>query len=205
MIAFLRGKLAGAKDGAAYVDVNGVGYRVFVSGRDLNDLPPAGENVKLYTYLSVREDAIWLYGFLSEEDREVFRQLLAVSGVGPKAALGILSAFSASDLRFAVFSDDVKAISKAPGIGPKTAKKLILELKDRLKLEDALPGGGEAIPEPDGMAAHSGDIDVSEAVQALVALGYSGTEALRAVRQVKITGDMKTEDILGEALKVIGL
>ncbi|HCI83585.1 MAG TPA: Holliday junction branch migration protein RuvA, partial [Lachnospiraceae bacterium] len=138
MISYLKGELAGAGEGIAVVDVGGMGFRVFITDRDQADLPAVGEPVQLYTYLSVREDAIWLYGFLSEEDRQVFRQLLTVSGVGPKAALGILSALSANDLRFAVFSDDVKAISKAPGVGLKTAKKLILELKDRLKLEDAI-------------------------------------------------------------------
>lgn len=202
MISYVRGELAEVWEGMAVVDVNGIGCRVFITDRDAQKLPPIGEPVKLYTYMSVREDAIWLYGFLSEDDRQVFRQLLMVSGVGPKAALGILSAMSANDLRFAVFSDDVKTISKAPGIGAKTARKLILELKDRLKLEDSLDqtaGLGEEA------AATAAGIDVSEAVEALVALGYSNAEALRAVKQIKVTSGMKTEDILGEALKVIGL
>lgn len=202
MISYLKGELAGAGEGMAVVDVGGMGFRVFITDRDQADLPAVGEPVQLYTYLSVREDAIWLYGFLSEEDRQVFRQLLTVSGVGPKAALGILSALSANDLRFAVFSDDVKAISKAPGVGLKTAKKLILELKDRLKLEDAISGGGNMDEEA---ASHAQDADVTEAVEALVTLGYSSSEALRAVKRVKMAGNMKTEDILGEALKVIGL
>ena len=202
MISYLKGELAGTGEGMAVVDVGGMGFRVFITDRDQADLPAVGEPVQLYTYLSVREDAIWLYGFLSEEDRQVFRQLLTVSGVGPKAALGILSALSANDLRFAVFSDDVKAISKAPGVGLKTAKKLILELKDRLKLEDAIPGGGSMDEEA---GSHMQDTDVTEAVEALVTLGYSSSEALRAVKRVKMDGNMKTEDILGEALKVIGL
>ena len=202
MISYLKGELAGAGEGMAVVDVGGMGFRVFITDRDQADLPAVGEPVQLYTYLSVREDAIWLYGFLSEEDRQVFRQLLTVSGVGPKAALGILSALSANDLRFAVFSDDVKAISKAPGVGLKTAKKLILELKDRLKLEDVIPGGGNMDEET---GSHAQDVDVTEAVEALVTLGYSSSEALRAVKRVKMAGNMKTEDILGEALKVIGL
>lgn len=202
MISYLKGELAGAGEGMAVVDVGGMGFRVFITDRDQADLPAVGEPVQLYTYLSVREDAIWLYGFLSEEDRQVFRQLLTVSGVGPKAALGILSALSANDLRFAVFSDDVKAISKAPGVGLKTAKKLILELKDRLKLEDVIPGGGNMDEEA---GSHAQDADATEAVEALVTLGYSSSEALRAVKRVKMAGNMKTEDILGEALKVIGL
>ena len=187
MISYLKGELAGAGEGMAVVDVGGMGFRVFITDRDQADLPAVGEPVQLYTYLSVREDAIWLYGFLSEEDRQVFRQLLTLS---------------ANDLRFAVFSDDVKAISKAPGVGLKTAKKLILELKDRLKLEDAIPGGGNMDEET---GSHAQDVDVTEAVEALVTLGYSSSEALRAVKRVKMAGNMKTEDILGEALKVIGL
>lgn len=203
MISFLRGELAGVRDGIAVLDVNGIGCRVFITGRDESDMPPVGEVVKLYTAMSVREDAIWLYGFLNEDDRDVFRLLLTVSGVGPKAALGILSSLTANDLRFAVFSDDVKAISKAPGIGPKTAKKMILDLKDRLKLEDAIVGqdAGESAE----LSGHVSDGDVRDAVSALVALGYSSSEALRAVKQVKVTETMSTEDILGEALKVIGL
>ena len=202
MISYVRGELAGAAEGLAVVDVNGIGCRVFITDRDSQHLPQGGEPVKLYTYMSVREDAIWLYGFLAEDDRQVFRQLLGVSGVGPKAALGILSAMTANDLRFAVFSDDVKAISKAPGIGAKTAKKLILELKDRLKREDSLNAPGGFDQEEADPAAGT---NVSDAVAALTALGYSGSEALKAVRQVRVTKDMKTEDILGEALKVIGL
>lgn len=204
MIASLCGQLAGVYEDCVVLDVGGVGYRVFVTDRDSRALPQAGEEVRLHTYLSVREDAMWLYGFLAEDDRNVFRQLLSVSGVGPKAALGILSALTANDLRFAVFSDDVKAISRAPGIGTKTAKKLILELKDRLKLEDGLSSLGMDTGET-GLSEGASDTDLSEAVQALVALGYSNSEALRAVKQVKVTGDMKTEDILGQALKVIGL
>ncbi len=203
MISFLRGELAGVRNGTAVLDVGGVGYRVFITGRDESDMPPVGEVVKLYTAMSVREDAIWLYGFLNADDRDVFRLLLSVSGVGPKAALGILSALTANDLRFAVFSDDVKAISKAPGIGPKTAKKMILDLKDKLKLEDAI--GNQDAEESAELSGHVSDGDVRDAVSALTALGYSNSEALRAVKQVKVTENMSTEDILGEALKVIGL
>ena len=138
-----------------------------------------------------------LFGFLSEDDLEIYRLLIGVSGIGPKAGLGILSVLSADDLRFAVLADDAKAIARAPGVGNKTAQKLILELKDKLSLEEAI--------EKKLDNAADGGLDLQEnknqAVQALVALGYSGSEALRAVKQVEISPDMDTEDILKQALK----
>ncbi len=210
MIAYLRGELAAVYEGRAVVDVNGLGFQVFISNRDAADLPSVGEEVRIHTYLSVREDAMQLFGFLSQDDLNVFRLMIGVSGVGPKVAQGILGSMSANDIRFAVFSDDVKAISNAPGVGKKTAQKLILELKDKLKLEDALEGladaadiaGGAAAASASASAAHSEM--TSEAVQALTALGYSNSEALRAVRKVKPEDGMETQGILKLALKYIG-
>lgn len=201
MIAYLKGTVAAVTQTHAVIDVNGVGYQAFISSRDAAQMPGIGEKVRIYTYLSVREDAVQLFGFLNEEDLEMYRLLLGVNGIGPKAALGILSSMSAEDLRFAVLSDDVKRISRAPGIGAKTAKKLILELKDRLSLEDAFEkklartGAGEA-------AASDA---ASEAVEALAALGYSASDALRAVRMAGVTEDMSTETILKLALKQIAM
>jgi Holliday junction DNA helicase RuvA len=205
MISFLRGKVASVLPDRVIVDVGGVGFQILVSIRDAADMPPAGSEVKIHTYMSVSEDAIRLYGFLSQDDLNVYRSLISVSGVGPKAALGILGTLSANDVRFAVFSDDDKALSKAPGIGAKTAKKLILELKDKLKLEDALPGSGESLLSGGDHASSVADAELTDAVQALTALGYSNSEALRAVRKVKVTDDMQTQDILKQALKLIGL
>ena len=208
MITFLRGKVAAVSDGLAVIDVNGVGYRVFISSRDMEKMPGAGKEVKIHTCLSVREDAMLLYGCLSADDMTVFKAMISVSGIGPKAALGILGAMSANDIRFAVFSDDAKAISKAQGVGPKTAKKLILELKDKLKLEDALGGGGlenggaETAPNVESSGAKAQQT-VQDAVSALIALGYSNSEALRAVRGVTVTDEMTTEDVLKNALKKI--
>lgn len=162
-------------------------------------MPGRGESVKIYTYLNVKEDAMQLFGFQAEEDLEMFRLLLNVNGIGPKAALGVLSVLTADDLRFAVLSDDVKAISRAPGVGGKTAQKLILELKDKLKLEDAFERklASAAHAQPVTAAADAR----SEAVQALTALGYSNSDALRAVRKSGATEDMDTETILKLALK----
>ncbi len=206
MITYLRGEVAAVYEGRVVLDVNGVGYQIFVSARDAADMPRTGEEVKIHTYMSVSEDAMRLYGFLSEDDLNVYKTMITVSGVGPKAALGILGTLSANDIRFAVFSDDFKAISRAPGVGPKTAKKLILELKDKLKLEDALGNlQQEDIPAAGPAAAAAVDAEINDAVQALVALGYSSSEALRAVRKVKITEEMQTQDILKQALKYIGI
>jgi len=200
MIAYLKGAVAAVSESILVLDVNQVGYQVFISARDAANMPAAGNEVKVFTWMSVSQDAIRLYGFLREDDLEVFRLLINVSGVGPKAALGILSVFTADELKFAVLADDAKMIAKAPGIGSKSARKVILELKDRFSLEEAFESrlaaaDGEAAP----AAGHSAAGD--EAVQALVALGYSGSDALRAVKSCEITEDMDTETILKLALK----
>lgn len=197
MIAYLKGEVAAVSENRLVLDVNNVGYQIFISGRDAADMPPVGEEVMIHTYLSVREDAIQLFGFLSKDDLEIYKLLINVNGIGPKAGLGILSVLSADDLRFAVLSDDAKAIAKAPGVGNKTAQKLILELKDKLSLEEAF----EKKLQKEKAAAGGNEEDKSQAVQALVALGYSNSEALRAVRKVDITEDMDTEAILKQALK----
>ena len=127
MISYIRGELA-----AAIVEAGGIGYGIYMSQQTLSMLPAVGEEVKIHTYLNVREDAMQLYGFLTGEDLQVFRLLIGVSGIGPKAGLNILSCLSPDELRFAVLAGDVKTISSAPGIGKKTAEKLILELKDKM-------------------------------------------------------------------------
>lgn len=197
MIAFLKGKVVSVSESRLVLDVNDVGFQISITSRDAARMPSVGHQVLLYTYLSVREDAMQLFGFLSEDDLEIYRLLIGVSGIGPKAGLGILSVLSADDLRFAVLADDAKAIARAPGVGNKTAQKLILELKDKLSLEEAI--------EKKLDNAADGGLDLqgnkNQAVQALVALGYSGSEALRAVKQVEISPDMDTEDILKQALK----
>lgn len=197
MITFLKGEVVSVGENRLVLDVNQVGFQISINSRDAANMPPVGEEVKIHTYMSVREDAIQLFGFLSEDDLEVYRLLIGVNGIGPKAGLGILSVLSADDLRFAVLSDDAKAIARAPGVGNKTAQKLILELKDKLSLEEAFE------KKLQNTQALEGDLQESrsEAVQALTALGYSGSEALRAVKQVEITEDMDAEAILKQALR----
>ena len=201
MIAFLKGEIADLTEGSVVLDVNGVGYEVLVPGQLLSMLEGIGSRVKLYTYMQVREDAVVLFGFLTKDDLQMFRLLTGVSGVGPKAGLNILSTLGADDLRFAILADDVKRIAKTPGSGAKTAQKIILELKDKLDLQDVFEkksASGQITPEA---AAAAGSQVVQEAVEALVALGYGSTEALKAVRSVQPAEDMDVETVLKEALK----
>lgn len=199
MIAYLKGEVADLTSDYVVIDVNGVGYLAFVSARDVQAMPGIGSCVTLYTFLNVYQDGMALYGFLSRDDLDVFKLLITVSGVGPKAGLSVLSALSANDLRFAVFSDDSKTISKAPGIGPKTAKKIILDLKDKLKLEEILE---ENSIEAESSASPAATAAQSDAVAALTALGYAASDSLKAVRAAA-KEDMDTEQILKAALRLL--
>lgn len=200
MISYVRGELAAVEKDKVIVDVGGVGYGVFMPEASMGLLPQIGEEIKLHTYLNVREDAMQLFGFLTRDDLEIFRLLIGVSGIGPKGGLSILSKLSADDLRFAVLSGDAKAIFSAPGIGKKTAEKVIIELKDKLNLEEMLePKDVSSSAEVVG-GGLAGEIQ-TEAVQALVALGYGSTESLRAVKKVDLEQAKTVEDVLKQALK----
>lgn len=201
MISFLKGELADMTDGTVVLDVNGVGYEVLVPAQLLSMLEGIGQSLKLYTYMQVREDAVVLFGFLTRDDLMMFKLLIGVNGVGPKAGLNILSTLGADDLRFAILADDAKRIAKAPGIGGKTAQKIILELKDKLDLEEAFEKKLASSQISAEAAVAAGSDVMQDAVQALVALGYGSTEALKVVRSVKPTEDMDVEDILKEALR----
>ncbi len=198
MYSYIKGILTDMEENLVVVEAGGIGYNIYTTGQTFDYLPSIGEEIKLYTYLNVREDAMMLYGFLTKDDLRVFKLLIGVSGIGPKGALAILSVMTTDDLRFAVLGEDVKAIAKAPGIGAKTAQRLILELKDKFSLEDAF----------EQKLAHTGEKETAnasgaknEAIQALVALGYSSSEAIKAVGNVEITLDTDAEFILKEALK----
>ena len=134
MIQYIRGELAALEEDRIIVDVGGVGYGIFMSVQSMSALPPVGSEVRIHTYLNVKEDAMQLFGFLTRDDLAVFKLLIGVNGIGPKGGQAVLSVLSPDDLRFAVLSNDVKAISAAPGIGKKTAQKLILELKELVAL-----------------------------------------------------------------------
>ena len=200
VISYIRGPLEEKREDSVVVEAGNIGYRIFIPSSVLGELPGLGEEVKIYTYFSVREDGMSLFGFLSRQDLEMFRQLIGVNGVGPKSALGILSALKPDVLRLAVISGDAKAISKAPGVGAKTAQRIILDLKDKIKAEDVLFAGAdlEESPKTDlsGMAEAG-----KEAVEALTALGYSASEAQTAVKKIAITEGMTSEDVLKGALK----
>ena len=180
------------------VETGGIGYHIYTTEQTFRYLPSVGEEAKVYTYLHVREDAMLLFGFLTKDELKIYKLLLGVSGIGPKGALAILSVMTTDDLRFAVLGDDAKAIAKAPGVGTKTAQRLILELKDKLNLEDAFEQKFEKPGEPAEKHAQG---TKNEAVQALVALGYSSSEALRALNGIEITEETDVEEILKMALK----
>lgn len=204
MVSYIKGELTEILEDTIVLENNGIGYNIRVPASLLSSVPHMGETFKVYTYLHVREDAISLFGFLTRDDLNIFKLLINVSGIGPKGALAILSTITPDDLRFAVLSDDVKLISSAPGIGAKTAQKLIIELKDKLKLsevfETALANSQQAQQQ-----AGIGQAARNEAVEALVALGYGNSEALKAVRQIEDPENKDSETLLKEALKKLAL
>lgn len=201
MIAYIKGKLEEVRPAAVVVETAGTGYEINVPGSTADELQShLHEEVKVHTYLQVREDGVALFGFTTRDALEVFKLLITVSGIGPKGALGILSVMSTDDLRFAVLAGDTKAISKCPGIGAKTAGKLILELKDKFKLEDAFEEKWNKTAET-AEARESFESVRKDAIEALTTLGYSPSDAIKAVRAVALTEGMSTEDVLKLCLK----
>ena len=202
MFSYIKGELAEINIDHIVIDVNGIGYQIFIPTNTLNYLPSIGESVKIHTYLYIREDAMILYGFLTKDDLEMFKLLITVSGIGPKGGLGILSTLSSDDLRFAVLSGDSKAISKAPGIGAKTAQRVILDLKDKMSLEEAFE---QKLENNKNISQSENNSVKNDAVLALTSLGYSSTESLKAVSKVEITEDMDVEAVLKASLKHMSL
>lgn len=197
MYAYFKGKIATVSPEGIILENHGIGYHIKTTEETRNRLLSMGGEVKVHTYTYVKEDAFQLYGFLSEEELELFKKMITVSGIGPKGAMAILSVLPVDALLFAIISGDSKAISKAPGIGAKTAQRLILDLKDKVSAEDILPAG-----ETQEMPVHTDSIARKEAVEALVALGYSQSEAARAVNEVK-DGDLDAEAYLKQSLKYL--
>ena len=200
MIAYLKGEIVEILEDRVILEAGNIGYNLFMPMASAEAVLRRGDEVKLYTHLHVREDAMQLFGFLTKDDLHTFQLLLGVNGIGPKAALGILCGLTADELRFAVLSEDVKTISKAPGVGKKTAQKLILELKDKMDLQEAFDLKSQHVQEAQGDMADLSDAR-KEAVEALTALGYSGADALRAVKKVEMTPGMDVETLLKAALK----
>lgn len=199
MFAFIKGKIDDISEDNVVIDTGVIGYNVKISSGTLAALPGIGGEVKLYTYTCVREDMFSLFGFLSRDDLEIFKKLITVNGIGPKGGLAILSVMSADNLRFAVLSGDAASIAKAPGIGKKTAERVILDLKDKISLEDTL--AHKEMQAASDTAGAPMQQTRNEAVEALVALGYSASDALHAVKNVQAEEDADVETILKLALK----
>lgn len=201
MIGYVKGILEEIEEDCVIVDVNGLGIRILTGGALASQMLASGSEVKIYTYTYVKEDAFQLYGFISKDELSLFKKLITVSGIGPKGAASILSAFSAEDLRYAIYAGDIKTISKAPGIGKKTAERLVLELKDKVELDyqaDTLLG-----QLADEMVGSTEPNNRKDAIDALTALGYSSMDAAKAVKQADPNADMDAEDILKAALKYL--
>jgi len=190
MIGFLEGHVAGRFPDGCFLEVGGVGYRVACSAHTLSALPGDGERIRLWTHTYVREDALALYGFAAESEQKMFEALLGVSGVGPKVALALCSAFSVEQFRRALVTDDVTAISSVPGIGKKTAQRVLLDLKEKLDLPDLAVVGDQ----PDALAL---------ARSALENLGYSPGEVRAALGELSPGTEDPVEDLIKSALKVL--
>ena len=199
MYAFIEGKVCEKASGTLVLLAAGVGWQLSCSNTTLQAAPAAGETMRCYTVLSVREDAMELFGFATKEERDMFRMLTGISGIGPKMALGLLGAMPIRDLSLAILLDDVAALSRAPGIGKKTAQRIAMELKDKITQSDVstVPGGNASVSLP---AADQAADQVIEAVEALTALGYSAVEARNAVSRVRDQSD-KAEELIRLALR----
>ena len=204
MIRFLKGIVADLTTEEVVLEVGGIGYAIKVPSSVIDNVRTTGIEVKLYTYMSVKEDGVTLFGFLTKDDLDMFKKVISVSGIGPKGGLGIISTLSADGVRLAVLSNDAKAISKAPGIGAKTASKLIIELKDKIDIEEAFEQSKSASASVvSGVNIMNNEV-TSDAIQALIALGYSNSDVLKAVRSIEIEESTSTQDIIKAALRIIG-
>ena len=201
MYAYIKGTLEEITEEAVVVETGGIGYNIKVSTTTADLLPGIGSEVKIYTYTLVREDSFSLYGFLTRDDLDIFKKLITVSGIGPKGGLAILSVMSADALRFAVAAGDAKEIAKAPGVGKKTAERVILDLRDKISIEDTLRNLGSSDGRAGGDTGLADNMMKREAIEALTALGYSASEAAAAVKKVEISEEDTSETILKQALK----
>ena len=204
MIIFIKGKLVHIYENVIIVENNGIGYEIFVPVSVIGNMPLVGSEVMIYTYMHVREDALQLFGFLDRDTLEIFKLLITVSGIGPKGAIGVLGTLSADDIRYAVMAEDAKTIAKAPGIGAKTASKVVIELKDKLKMRDVAENISSEIDGQQSIFDDGGSKQaVSDAIEALVSLGYSATEATKAVRKADAVDDVTGEELLKLSVKYL--
>lgn len=202
MIGYIKGNVEGIFQDSVLIENQGIGYKVFTSGKVIDALKGLHQQVKFFTYLHVREDELSLFGFPTTEEIDTFKLLIAVNGIGPKAALSILSVLSVRDLSLAIMSEDAKAISKANGVGAKGAGRVIMELKDKMKLDDLFIS--EEASEDDvtvTVSTRNETNSIQDTVLALASLGYSEFEALKAIKQIKGAELMEAEELLKVALK----
>ncbi|MBQ2116828.1 MAG: Holliday junction branch migration protein RuvA [Lachnospiraceae bacterium] len=200
MYAYIKGEIVDLSEDNVVIECNNIGYNIHVPASMIARLPGVGSTVKIYTYTSVKEDSFNLFGFLSKDELEMFKLLITVSGIGPKGALSIISEMGVNELRLAIISGDSKTISKAPGIGKKSAERIIIDLRN--KVDIVSEQDNENVPI---MNAFTNSDAKNDAIEALTSLGYSPTEALKAVRQLNITDEMDSGMILKQALKIIGM
>ena len=198
MYAYIYGQVIEKEPENLIIEANGIGYNIHIAPGMIPRFPEAGQMAKVYTYTSVREDAFWLYGFTSKDELNLFKLLITVSGIGPKGAMGILSVMDVDTLRLAILSQDAKMIAKAPGVGAKSASRIVLELKDKVKPEDVI---GQAAKEDGDSSAVS--VVRQEASEALAALGYTVSDAYKVLQQIEITEDTTVEDVIKAALRKI--
>lgn len=198
MLEYIKGNVSYLAEDRVVVENNGIGFCINTSTNTLSQIH-SGEIVTIYVHMHVREDDISLFGFVTREELQAFLLLIGVNGIGPKGALSILSVLTMDELRMAILSDDAKAIAKANGVGVKTAQRVVMELKDKFKLEDVfedLSGAADL--------SEAGNHDmISEVAMALTSLGYSNVEALRAIKKVDNYENLSVEQLLKEALKKI--
>ena len=200
MYAFIEGEVCEKTNGAIILLAAGVGWQLNCSNNTLQAAPSLGERMRCYTFLSVREDAMELFGFATREEKELFLQLTSVSGIGPKTALGLLGSMPLRDLNLAILLGDVNALSRAPGIGKKTAQRIALELKDKISQAGISAHSDSGVPE--AAVSFPGGDSASEAVEALIALGYSSTEARDAVSRIRGQADTP-EELIRLALRAM--
>ena len=200
MIGFVNGEIEDIYEDRVLIDCGFMGYNIYVCGNVLENCS-IGQEIKLYTYLNVREDAMNLFGFLTKDELKVFKLLITVNGIGPKGALAILIIMSPNDLRYAIMTEDSKLISKAPGVGAKTAQKVILELKDKLDMDAVVNIIDDDIFKRNNDNVHNEIIE--EAVEALVSLGYTQKEITKIIKSCDITECKTSEDVIKLVLKNI--
>ncbi len=201
MYAYFIGHITQTDSDSVVLEVNHIGYHIYMPTTSIELLKENQDEIKIYTYTCVREDAFMLYGFVTKEELNLFKLLITVSGIGPKGGLSILSVMDIDTLKFSILSQDAKLLSKAPGIGSKTANRMILELKDKINKDELL----ESITNGDNKTLSNSNINSiqNEAVDALVSLGYPVSDVLRTMKKIEIKEEDTTESLIKKALKQI--